>query len=88
MELESLFGETAEIGNNCIIYHNVTLGGTGKETKNRHPKIGNNVIIGCGAKILGPITIGNNVKIGANSVITKSIPDNSTVIGFNNIIKK
>ena len=88
MVWELLFGETTSIGDNCIIYHNVTLGGTGKENKKRHPDIGNNVMIGCGSKILGPIKIGNNVKIGANSVITKDIPDNSTVIEFNHIIKK
>lgn len=59
-----VIGETTEIGNNCTIYHQVTLGGTGKDTGKRHPKVGNNVIIGAGSKILGPIKIGNNVKIG------------------------
>lgn len=77
-----VIGETATIGDNCIIYHNVTLGGTGKDKQKRHPDIGNNVMIGAGAKVLGPIKIGNNVKIGANSVVLKNIPDNSTVVGI------
>ena len=77
-----VIGETAEIGDNCTIYHQVTLGGTGKETKKRHPTIGNNVMIGCGSKVLGNITIGDNVKIGANSVVTKDIPKNSTAVGI------
>ncbi len=77
-----VIGETTTIGDNCIIYHNVTLGGTGKDKNKRHPDIGNNVIIGSGAKILGPIKIGNNVKIGANSVVLKDIKDNKTVIGI------
>lgn len=76
-----VIGETAKIGNDCLIYHGVTLGGTGKDRIKRHPTIGNNVIIGAGAKVLGPIIIGNNVKIGANAVILKNIPDNSTVVG-------
>ena len=84
-----VIGETATIGNNCTIYHNVTLGGTGKDKNKRHPDIGSNVIIGCGAKILGPIKIGNNVKIGANSVVLQDIKDNSTVVGIpGDIIKK
>ena len=77
-----VIGETATIGNDCIIYHNVTLGGTGKENKKRHPDIGNNVIIGTGAKILGPIKIGDNSKIGAGSVVLNDIPQNSTVVGI------
>lgn len=77
-----VIGETAIIGDDCTIYHQVTLGGTGKESKKRHPTIGNNVLIGCGSKILGNITIGENVKIGANSVVLKDIPDNSTVVGI------
>lgn len=77
-----VIGETTEIGNNCTIYHQVTLGGTGKEKKKRHPTIGDNVMIGCGAKILGPITIGNNVKIGANAVVLKDIPSDNTVVGI------
>ena len=77
-----VIGETATIGDNCTIYHNVTLGGTGKDKNKRHPDIGNNVIIGCGAKILGPIKIGDNVKIGANAVVLKDVEDNSTVVGI------
>lgn len=75
-----VIGETATIGNDCTIYHNSTLGGTGKDKYKRHPDIGNNVIVGSGAKVLGPIKIGNNVKIGANSVVLKNIPDNVTVV--------
>lgn len=81
-----VIGETATIGNDCTMYHNATLGGTGKDKYKRHPDIGNNVMIGCGAKILGPIKIGNNVKIGANSTVFKDIPNNVTVIKFNEII--
>lgn len=77
-----VIGETTTIGNNCTIYHGVTLGGTGKDKYKRHPDIGNNVIIGCGAKILGPIKIGNNVKIGANAVVLKNVESNSTVVGI------
>ena len=77
-----VIGETAEIGNDCIIYHGVTLGGTGKDKIKRHPTIKNNVIIGCGAKVLGPITVGNNVKIGAMSVVLKNIKDGTTVVGI------
>ena len=80
-------GETTTIGDNCTIYHGVTLGGTGKDIKKRHPDIGNNVIIGCGAKVLGPIKIGNNVKIGANAVVLKDVPDNSTIVGIPGKIK-
>lgn len=82
-----VIGETATIGNDCIIYHNVTLGGTGKDKKKRHPDIGNNVMLGAGAQIIGPIKIGNNVKIGANATVYRDIPDNSTVVRFNEIIK-
>lgn len=77
-----VIGETTTIGNDCTIYHNVTLGGTGKDKKKRHPDLGNNVIVGCGAKVLGPIKIGNNVKIGANSVVLQDIEDNHTVVGI------
>lgn len=77
-----VIGETATVGNDCTIYHGVTLGGTGKNRNKRHPDIGDNVMIGCGAKILGPIKIGNNVKIGANAVVTKNVEDNSTVVGI------
>ena len=76
-----VIGETAVIGNDCVIYHQVTLGGTGKEKLKRHPTIGNNVLIGAGAKLLGPINIGDNVKIGAGSVVLKSVEKNSTVVG-------
>ncbi len=77
-----VIGETTIIGDNCTIYHQVTLGGTGKETAKRHPTLGNNVFVGCGSKVLGNITIGDNVKIGANSVVLKSIDSNSTVVGI------
>jgi len=77
-----VIGETTTIGNNCTIYHGVTLGGTGKNKYKRHPDIGNNVMIGCGAKILGPIKVGDNAKIGANSVVLKDVPNNSTVVGI------
>ncbi|OPX48637.1 serine O-acetyltransferase EpsC [Clostridium thermobutyricum] len=77
-----VIGETAEVGDDVTIYHGVTLGGTGKDTGKRHPTIGNNVIIGSGAKVLGPINIGNNVKIGANSVVLKDIADNKTAVGI------
>lgn len=77
-----VIGQTATIGDNCTIYHGVTLGGTGKDTLKRHPDIGNNVLIGCGAKILGPINIGNNVKIGANAIVLKDVFDNTTIVGI------
>lgn len=81
-----VIGETAEIGNNVTLYHDVTLGGRkpygkkGKKSEKRHPSIGNNVIIGCGAQILGPIVVGNNVKIGSNAIVIHDIPDNCTVV--------
>ena len=74
-------GETAEIGDYVTLFQGVTLGGTGKERGKRHPTLGNHVVVGAGAKILGGITIGDNVKIGANSVVLKNVPPNSTVIG-------
>lgn len=77
-----VIGETTTIGNDCVIYHNVTLGGTGKDKEKRHPDIGNNVLIGCGAKVLGPIKIGNNVKIGANAVVLNDVEDNKTIVGI------
>ena len=83
-----VIGETATVGNNCTIYHNSTLGGTGKDKYKRHPDLGNNVMVGAGAKVLGPIKIGNNVKIGANSTVLKDIPDNVTVVECNRIIYK
>lgn len=76
-----VIGETSTVGNDCTIYHGVTLGGTGKDKQKRHPDLGNNVMVGCGAKILGPIKIGNNVKIGANAVILKDVAQNSTIVG-------
>ncbi len=83
-----VIGETATIGDDCVIYHNSTLGGTGKDKHKRHPDLGNNVMVGAGSKILGPIKIGNNVKIGANSTVLKDIPDDVTVVRCNHIIKK
>ncbi|MCM1443969.1 MAG: serine O-acetyltransferase [Candidatus Amulumruptor caecigallinarius] len=76
-----VIGETSVIGDNVIIYHGVTLGGTGKDKGKRHPNIGNNVIIGSGAKILGNIFIGDNAKIGANAVVLKDVLPNTTVVG-------
>ncbi len=83
-----VIGETAEIGDDCLIYHGSTLGGTGKDTGKRHPTIGNNCMIGSGSKLLGPITIGNNVKVGANAIVLENIEDNTTVVGINRKIKK
>lgn len=77
-----VIGETAEIGNDVVIYHGVTLGGTGKDKGKRHPTIGNSVIIGAGAKVLGPIKIEDNVKIGANSVVLKDVPSGATAVGI------
>ncbi|MDU7885735.1 MAG: serine O-acetyltransferase EpsC [Clostridium perfringens] len=82
-----VIGETAEIGDNVTIYHGVTLGGTGKDKGKRHPTIGNNVIIGCGAKILGPLSIGDGAKIGANSVVLKNVPKEKTAVGIPAVIK-
>ena len=76
-----VIGETAEIGDYVTLFQGVTLGGTGKERGKRHPTLGNHVVVGAGAKILGGITIGDNVKIGANSVVLRNVPANSTVIG-------
>ena len=76
-----VIGETAEIGDNVTLYQGVTLGGTGKEKGKRHPTLGNNVVVGAGAKILGGITVGNNVYIGANAVVLKPVPDDCTVVG-------
>ncbi len=76
-----VIGETAEIGNNVTLYQGVTLGGTGKEKGKRHPTVGNNVVIGTGAKVLGSFQVGDNVKIGAGSVVNKPVPPNTTVIG-------
>ncbi|MED1438070.1 MULTISPECIES: serine O-acetyltransferase [Aeribacillus] len=77
-----VIGETCEIGDNVTVYQGVTLGGTGKEKGKRHPTIKNNVLIAAGAKVLGSITIGENSKIGAGSVVLRDVPDNSTVVGI------
>lgn len=77
-----VIGETAEVGDNCTIYHQVTLGGTGKDRGKRHPTIKNNVMLGAGSKLLGPIIIENNVKIGANAVVLENIEANSTAVGM------
>lgn len=76
-----VIGETAEIGDDCLIYHGVTLGGTGKDVGKRHPTIGNKVLIGTGAKVLGPITIGDGSRVAANAVVLRDIPENSTAVG-------
>ncbi len=84
-----VIGETAEIGENCLLYQGVTLGGTGKEKGKRHPTLQNNVVVGTGAKVLGAITVGDNVKIGANSVVLHDVPKNSIVVGVpGRVIKK
>ncbi|MHA2061171.1 MAG: serine O-acetyltransferase [Candidatus Sifarchaeia archaeon] len=77
----TVIGETAEIGNNVTLYQGVTLGGVKTDRVKRHPTLGNNIVAGAGAKILGAITIGDNVKIGANSVVTKDVPPDSVVVG-------
>lgn len=76
-----VIGETAEVGEDVTLYHNVTLGGTGKEKGKRHPTVGNHVIIGTGAKILGPVTIGDNSRIGAGAVVLEDIPSYATAVG-------
>lgn len=76
-----VIGETTEIGDNCTIYQGVTLGGTGKDKGKRHPTLGNNVLVGAGAKVLGPIKIGDNAKIAANAVVLQEVPPNSTAVG-------
>lgn len=76
-----VIGETAEIGDDCLLYQGVTLGGTGKETGKRHPTIGNNVLVGSGAKVLGPFKVGDNSRVAANSVVLREIPENSTAVG-------
>ena len=77
-----VIGETAEIGDDCTIYHSVTLGGTSWSAGKRHPTLGNNVVIGAGAKVLGPLMIGDNSRIGSNAVVVKDVPDGATVIGI------
>lgn len=77
-----VIGETAQIGDNCVMYHGVTLGGTGKDQGKRHPTVGDNVTLGCHATLLGPVKIGNRVKVGAETVIIGcDVPDNCTVVG-------
>ena len=76
-----VIGETSIVGDDVTLYQGVTLGGTGKEKGKRHPTIGNEVVIGSGAKVLGNITVGNNCRVGAGSVVLRSIPDNSTIVG-------
>ncbi len=77
-----VIGETTEIGDNCTLYQGVTLGGTGKDVGKRHPTLGNNVLVGAGAKVLGPFTIADNSKIAANAVVLKEVPANSTAVGI------
>ncbi len=77
-----VIGETAVIGDNCTIYQGVTLGGTGKHTGKRHPTLGNNVMVGAGAKVLGPVRIGDNAKIAAGAIVLTEIPSNSTAVGI------
>lgn len=77
-----VIGETAEIGDNCTLYQGVTLGGTGKDTGKRHPTLGNNVMVGAGAKVLGPFRIGDNAKIAAGAVVLEEIPANATAVGI------
>ncbi|WP_102338153.1 serine O-acetyltransferase [Collinsella provencensis] len=77
-----VIGETTIVGDDCVLYQGVTLGGTGNESGKRHPTLGNNVTVGAGAKVLGNITIGDNVRIGGNSVVVKDVPSDSTVVGI------
>jgi len=77
-----VIGETAEIGNDCLLYQGVTLGGTGNEKGKRHPTLGDRVVVGTGAKVLGSIRVGDDVKIGAGSVVVHPVPDGSTVVGI------
>lgn len=77
-----VIGETAEIGNDCTLYHGVTLGGVSWNKGKRHPTLGNFVVVGAGAKILGPIILGNSVRVGCNAVVLKDVPDDSTVVGI------
>jgi len=77
-----VIGETAEIGDDCMMYHGVTLGGTSWDKEKRHPTLKDGVVIGAGAKILGPITLGHNVRVGSNSVVVRSVDDNDTVVGI------
>ncbi|UCG51313.1 MAG: serine acetyltransferase [Candidatus Latescibacterota bacterium] len=82
-----VIGETTEIGNNCIMFHHVTLGGTGKHVGKRHPTIGDNVMLGTAATLLGPIKVGDNVRVGAETfIINRDVPDNCTVVGAPGVI--
>ncbi|MFI3312616.1 MAG: serine O-acetyltransferase [Eubacteriales bacterium] len=76
-----VIGATAIIGDDCLLYQGVTLGGTGKDTGKRHPTLGNNVMVGSGAKVLGPFTVGDNSRIASNSVVLREVPPNATVVG-------
>ena len=76
-----VIGETTEIGDDCLLYQGVTLGGTGKDKGKRHPTLGNNVMVGSGAKVLGPFKVGNNARIAANAVVLREVPENATVVG-------
>ena len=76
-----VIGETAEVGDDCLIYHGVTLGGTGKDQGKRHPTIGNNVLLSTGSKVLGPFKVGDGSRIAANAVVLKEIPENATAVG-------
>ena len=76
-----VIGATAEIGDDCLLYQGVTLGGTGKDVGKRHPTLGNNIMVGAGAKILGPFKVGDNARIAANSVVLREVPENATVVG-------
>ena len=77
-----VIGETTEIGDDCTIYQGVTLGGTGKDVGKRHPTLGNGVLVGAGAKVLGPVKLGDNVKVAAGAVVLDEIPENSTAVGI------
>lgn len=77
-----VIGETAQVGDDCLIYHGVTLGGTGKDQGKRHPTIGNNVLISTGAKVLGPFTVGDNSRIAANAVVLSEVPPDATAVGI------
>ena len=77
-----VIGETAEIGDDCTLYHGVTLGGTSWEKGKRHPTLGNDVVIGAGAKVLGPITVGDGARVGSNAVVIKDVPAGATVVGI------
>lgn len=84
-----VIGETAEIGDDCTLYHGVTLGGTSWERGKRHPTLGDNVIVGAGAKVLGPVYIGNDARVGSNAVVVKDVPEGTTVVGIpGRVVKK